>query len=204
MNDLNVRTGRCDRWECCLTEDQQRDLYKWARTPITIGEGEDAVTRYPNEDEAKAYIAAEYGKANVPSHASWHRFLRRAKANAFIDRISGMSEDMDALAASHSVKDETVIEALKIYGMKCIEDEDVKAGVPILNAATAFRDRAQKAEELALKERAQQTKDEQLKLAREKFEAAEKRLNAAAKAVTDETITDEQRVAKVKAIFGIA
>lgn len=183
MNDLNVRTGRCDRWECCLTEEQQRDLYRWARTPITIGEGENAVIRYPNESEAKAYIAGEYGSDKVPSHASWHRFLHRAKANAFIDRISGMSEDMDALAAAHSIKDETVIEALKIYGMKCIEDGEEKCGVPILSAATAFRDRMQKQRELDLKARAQQTKDEQLKLAREKFEAAERRLQAVQDAV---------------------
>ena len=50
-------------------------------------------------------------------------------------------------------------------------------------AAAALQDRAQKAEELSLKERAQQTKDEQLKLAREKFEAAERRLQAVQDAV---------------------
>ena len=183
MNDLNVRTGRCDRWECCLTEEQQRDLYRWARTPIAEGEGENATIRYPNEAEAKAYVAGEYGSDKVPSHAAWYRFLRRMKANAFIDRVSGMSEDLDAIAASHSVKDETVIEALKIYGMKCIEDGEEKCGVPILKAATAFRDRIQKQSEISLKERAQQTKDEQLKLAREKFEAAERRLQAVQDAV---------------------
>ena len=47
----------------------------------------------------------------------------------------------------------------------------------------AITDRLQKAEGINLKAAAQATKDDQLKLAREKFEAAEKRLNAVAEAV---------------------
>ena len=46
--------------------------------------------------------------------------------------------------------------------------------------AMALRDRELHAADLNLKERSQKTKDEQLKLAREKFEAAEKRLAAMA------------------------
>lgn len=44
---------------------------------------------------------------------------------------------------------------------------------------------------------------ERQRLDREKFEAAERRLAAASKTVADETLTDEERVAKVKNIFGI-
>lgn len=49
-----------------------------------------------------------------------------------------------------------------------------------------------------------QLETERQRLDREKFEASERRLAAAKGAVSDETLTDEQRVAKVKAIFGIS
>ena len=55
----------------------------------------------------------------------------------------------------------------------------------------------------ALKAAAQQTKDAQLKLAREKFEAAERRENAAKAAVSDAKLTEAERLARVKEIYGI-
>ncbi|MBR4938297.1 MAG: hypothetical protein IKZ22_05440, partial [Kiritimatiellae bacterium] len=57
-------------------------------------------------------------------------------------------------------------------------------------------------QELSLRERAQETKDEQLKLAREKFEAAERRLAAVQGAVDDAKLTDADKLAKIKEIFG--
>ncbi|MDY3228836.1 MAG: hypothetical protein SOW92_04200, partial [Kiritimatiellia bacterium] len=72
-----------------------------------------------------------------------------------------------------------------------------------VNSAMAIKDRLQKEQELALKSAAQSTKDEQLKLAREKFEAAEKRLNAVQGAVDAPQLTDAERVAKIKSIFGM-
>ena len=67
----------------------------------------------------------------------------------------------------------------------------------------SLRDRDQKERELALKAAAQSTKDEQLKLAREKFEAAERRENAAKATVADKKLTDEERMAKLREIYGI-
>ena len=67
----------------------------------------------------------------------------------------------------------------------------------------AIKDRLQKEQELALKSAAQSTKDEQLKLAREKFEAAERRENAAKATVADNKLSDEERMAKLREIYGI-
>ena len=67
----------------------------------------------------------------------------------------------------------------------------------------AIKDRLQKEQELALKSAAQSTKDEQLKLAREKFEAAERRENAAKATVADSKLSDEERMAKLREIYGI-
>ena len=68
--------------------------------------------------------------------------------------------------------------------------------------AATLADKRLKAAELKLKDRAQQTKDEQLKLAREKFEAAERRENAAKAALGDRKLTDADKLAKMKEIFG--
>jgi len=57
--------------------------------------------------------------------------------------------------------------------------------------------------ELELKAAAQATKDNALNLAREKFEAAEKRLNSVKDAVTDTKLTPAEREAKLKEIFGL-
>ena len=72
-----------------------------------------------------------------------------------------------------------------------------------VNMAAALSERRLRARELDIKARAQETKDEQLKLAREKFEAAEKRLNAVQGAVDAPQLTDAERVAKIKDIFGM-
>jgi hypothetical protein len=60
-----------------------------------------------------------------------------------------------------------------------------------------------KQQELDLKKQAQQTKDEALKLAREKFEAAEARLNEAKAVAGNAAMTDEERMSKIKEIFGM-
>jgi hypothetical protein len=74
--------------------------------------------------------------------------------------------------------------------------------VAFVSAATALIDRMQKERDLELKAAAQETKDEQLKLAREKFEAAERRENAAKGALADNRLTDADKIAKMKEIFG--
>ena len=102
-----------------------------------------------------------------------------------------------------AVDDATAAEAYKGLSVDAAMAGDAKAAALYAQAANAFRDRAQRAEELKLKAAAQGTKDEQLKLAREKFEAAEKRLKAVQGAVDAPQLSDAERVAKIKGIFGM-
>jgi hypothetical protein len=66
-----------------------------------------------------------------------------------------------------------------------------KEAEKVIQMAATLADKRLKAAELKLKDRAQQTKDETLRLAREKFEAAEKRLERVAE------IADAARGGKV-------
>ena len=83
-------------------------------------------------------------------------------------------------------------------------DGDAKTSALYANAAAKYRDAIRTAQELALRTRAQTVKEDELRLAREKFEAAERRLDAARGVAQDETLTDAERVAKIKGIFGIS
>ena len=72
-----------------------------------------------------------------------------------------------------------------------------------MQMAMALRDRQLHSREVDLKDAAQATKDEQLKLARDKCEAAEKRLNAVQGAVDAPQLSDAERIEKIKSIFGM-
>ncbi|MGN0846821.1 MAG: hypothetical protein ACI4RA_05495 [Kiritimatiellia bacterium] len=108
-----------------------------------------------------------------------------------------------AALGQRATKDEALVAAFKALATEAALRTDAKTAVGFVESAMAITDRLQRERELGLKARAQATRDDQLRLAREKFEAAEKRLSAATKAVTDETLTDEQRVERIKGIFGV-
>lgn len=174
---------RTDAWESCLTEDQQRALYAWSRTPIDDGSD---TPRRPTYEQAKAHVSGEYGSDKVPSRAGWYRFLARQRKVDAIQQLCRIEAARDwgrEVVTAAGMDPAELAAAFRAKAMDAMMDDDPKAVSAYAAAAAALQDRAQKAEELALKERAQQTKDEQLKLAREKFEAAERRLQAVQDAV---------------------
>ena len=72
----------------------------------------------------------------------------------------------------------------------------VAAAVQINAASLRMKEQQQKDARLELEQR-------KLDLQREKFEAAEKRLDEAKATVADETLTDEERLSKIRNIFGL-
>ena len=202
---MSEEKTRTDAWESCLTEEQQRALYAWSRTPID--EGSDTPRR-PTYEQAREYIASGAlrtaavsaadpssasrrdgggtGEIPVPSRASWFRFLARQRKVDAIEQLTRIEAARDwgrEVVSAAGMDPAELAAAFRAKAMDAMMDDDPKAVSAYAAAASALQDRAQKAEELALKERAQQTKDEQLKLAREKFEAAERRLQAVQDAV---------------------
>ena len=180
---MSEEKTRTDAWESCLTEEQQRELYAWSRTPIDDGSD---TPRRPTYEQAKEHVAAEYGSDKVPSRAGWYRFLARQRKVDAIQQLCRIEAARDwgrEVVSAAGMDPAELAAAFRAKAMDAMMDDDPKAVSAYAAAAAALQDRAQKAEELALKERAQQTKDEQLKLAREKFEAAERRLQAVQDAV---------------------
>ena len=199
---------RIDSWTGALDTYKQAEIYvKW------LGRGSDVTW-----ETFAQWAADEYGLERVPGRNAFYAWAAKpGESNDYKggagyrawkewqrDKLVESGKLAEELVKScPDIDDAAIVRNIKVLFTEAANTKDFKASASLSTSFAQIMGAALDRQKLALTERAQATKEDQLKLAREKFEAAEKRLNAAAKAVTDETITDEQRVAKVKAIFGI-
>jgi len=182
---------RPDSWAASLSEEQSWALYYKARG-----------LRW---NEAADWAVKEFG-CDAPSRTAFYAWQKRMRSEESAHRLeqAAISSAEAAALAKEKTKDAATVDAFKAIAVDlALRTGNSKDAERFIQAAVAVQDRILKERELALKNRAQETKDEQLKLAREKFEAAEKRLDAVKNAVGDEEISDAERVAKVRSIFGL-
>ena len=185
MEGLKLR--RIDAWESRLTDEQQRELYRWTQTPREVkveGEGEGKVVRRPNFDECMARLD-EMGVPR-PSRGAWFRFkaaMQKMLREELLYSVAASSESAKDLKemtpADYALAADTFTNLAIDASMKGND----KAVSIYSGAARHYREMMQQEKKLDLQSRAQATKEDQLRLAREKFEAAEKRLNAVQDAV---------------------
>lgn len=183
---------RTDSWAAALTEDQQWELYARSkqRGPWTV---------------PAQWAVKEYGIA-MPSQSGFYRWrnaMRASEHDHHMEQAAIAAAEAAALGGK-ATKDEALVSAFKALATEAALETDAKTAIAFVQSAVAIHDRIIKQRELELKSRAQTTKEADLALAREKFEAAEKRLNAASSAVSDDKLSDAERVAKIKSIFGIS
>jgi len=183
---------RKDAWEAPLSAELREQFY-FAIEPLDFPEG-------------TALAAKEPYSLPVPSMAGYYRCQGRARAAIEKARLRASAlaklETAQAVAplvrsaAVNAVGDGVMADTLASLAATAVMQGADKDTITALGSlACGFRANA-------LKAAAQQTKDEQLKLAREKFEAAERRENAAKAALGDTKLTDEAKIAKMKEIFG--
>ena len=183
---------RTDSWAAALTEDQAWTLY--------------AKARHSDWQDAAAWAVKEFGLSRKPSRSGfykWLDYMRGEESSHRLSQAATAAAEAAALAKTQA-KDAALIGAYKAMAAElALRTGSAKEAQKFIEMATALADRQLHAAELDIKERSQKTKDEQLKLAREKFEAAERRENAAKGAIADAKLTDEERMAKLKEIYGI-
>jgi len=170
---------RTDSWASALTEEQGWALYYKARG-----------LRW---NEAADWAVKEYG-IDSPSRTAFYAWLGRMCAEESAHRLeqAATAAAEAAALAKTQTSDEAQIAAYKAMATElALRTGSAGEAAKFVNMAGALADRRLRAAELKLKTAAQQTKDEQLKLAREKFEAAEKRLERVAE------IADAARGGKV-------
>ena len=199
--------ARSDAWEAQLPADTAKELYALTKPPTE--EERQAGRPYLRDFDRDVLPYLSLHGIAAPSHATWFRFKHRMRMDEAAATIISVEASkriaqgitaakIDPRLAADMMTSLSVDEAAKPDG-----ERNEKVMQIFASAAAMFKSAEQRDRELALKAAAQQTKDEQLKLAREKFEAAEKRLNAVQGAVDAPQLTDAERVAKIKSIFGM-
>ncbi|MBQ3808594.1 MAG: hypothetical protein II840_11635 [Kiritimatiellae bacterium] len=178
-----MNAPRSDSWYAGLTEEQLWEMYS----------------------TAKKFGSAWY-KTIEWANAKWKLELKTSKTAYYrwkewmYDQDSGTREHFAALtsrsveeqAAAARILDRSLTDGIKSLAAQAlfVADDPVK-GRALAETFSKFATAALEGEKLKLAAAAQSTKDEQLKLAREKFEAAEKRLERVAE------IADAARGGKV-------
>lgn len=183
---------RSDSWYAMLSEEQLWQLYSVAKRCQWF--------------EVVAHAQKEFGLEAKVSRSAYYRWLdwmRGEESERRLAQARIAALEAGELAKTVGLKDETAIAAYKSLAAEFALKSDAKTANRFMQMAMALRDRQLRSREVDLKDAAQATKDEQLKLAREKFEAAERRENAAKATVADNKLSDEERMAKLREIYGI-
>ena len=187
---------RTDSWAAALTEEQSWQLYYKARRC----EWQDAV----------AWAVKEFKLERKPGRTAFYDWLGQMRGNESAHRLAqaATAAAEAAALAKTQAKDDALIGAYKAMAAElALRTGSAKEAQKFVEMATALADRQLHAAELDIKERSQKTKDAQLKLAREKFEAAEKRLNAVKDAVKTAKANggglSEEALAKIEQAVGM-
>lgn len=172
MNGFAAKT-RTDAWGENLPEDLKARLYAWTKPPAPDEDGESTGPARPwlkSYEDALRQLSLEGVVA--PSRAGWYRFLgrmRRAERLSLVYRVASSAGTAKDVAGAARVSDAVAAETFKALAVDAAMAGDEKTASLYAGAASAIAARLQKDRELALR--------------REKFEAAEKRLEAVQNAV---------------------
>ena len=189
---------RTDSWAAGLSEEQSWELYSKARRC--------------QWQEAAAWAVKEFGLEKGPSRTAFYAWMTAMREEEHEHRMgqAAIAAAEAAALGGKCTKDEALIQAFKALATDvALTTGDARSASAFVNSAMAIKDRLQKEQELALKSAAQSTKDEQLKLAREKFEfdAAKAAMEKAAEIKTisaDDALAADEKIAKVRAaLFGV-
>ena len=196
---------RADSWASVLEPAEMWTVYDFHYNPDGGAAGKWEVTA--------AWAEKEFKLSRRPSREAFYKWLKAMKELAPAHRRE-VRETADEIAAesakSLTVNDTEIIAFAKSRALdaatvaKNPEEAErfMRMAEMFIRAGQKEAELKIKREELELKTRAQSVKEDELKLAREKFEAAERRENAAKGALADNKLTDADKIAKMKEIFG--
>ena len=186
---------RSDAWEAGLSEETRRELYRLTKAPTDEERKENRPWLRDFGRDVLPYLSLHGIVA--PGRTAWYNFLGRMREDEAAQTVIGLETSKRIARGIQAVQIDQRLAADMMTSLavdeaaKPCEARNEKAMQIFANAAALFAGAAQREEELKLKGRAQETKDEQLRLAREKFEAAERRLERVAE------IADAARGGKV-------
>jgi hypothetical protein len=182
---------RADAWDAPLTDAQRWQAYDQMRRARWY--------------EVAEWAQAEFGLARAPGRNAlyaWAKRMRSLESAHRIEQAVQAREEIGALAGTAAASDR-LIAAYKSMAAELALKGNAADAVKLTTMAMQLAAQQTAAAELAIKKQRLDQQQDALRLAREKFEAAEARLAAAAGAVADDTLTPEARQARLKEIFGL-
>ena len=197
---------RSDAWEAALAEETRRELYRLTKPPSSAEAAEGRPYLRNFEREVLPYLS-QHGIV-APGRTAWYNFLGRMREEEAAETVIGVETSKRIAQGITAAKIDPQLAADMMTSLavdeaaKPPEERNEKVMQIFASAAAMFATSAQRDKELQLKADKGRRDDEALKLAREKFEAAERRENAAKAALGDTKLTDEAKIAKMKEIFG--
>ena len=130
--------------------------------------------------------------------------MRSLDAETRLKRAAISVNEAANMADRVGITDEDLVKTFKSLAADAVMTSgDAETASRYVQMAVSVADRARAIEELKVKQASQATKDEQLRLAREKFEAAQAQIEKAKSAVSSKTMTPEERQERLKEIFGL-
>ena len=197
---------RSDAWEAQLPAGTTQELYRLTKPPTK--EEAEAGRPWLRDFERDVLPYLSLHGIVAPSHATWFRFKHRMRMDEAAETVisvetskriaRGITEaKIDQQLAADMMTSLSVDEAAKPP-----DQRNEKVMQIFASAAAMFANAAQRDRELQLKADKGRLDAAALKLARDKFEAAERRENAARSALGDTKLTDAAKIAKMKEIFG--
>ena len=173
----NLRKTRADAWGGNFSDEVQTRLYV-----------EGSAMSY---QIAKAWAKKDL-KIDLPGPSCWYRFLQRMReedAALRLAKASDSSREIGSIARQAAIGDTDLIKSLQSLGATAALQGDVDTANKFISMATNLAHVASRAEEL--------------RIANEKLKILQAKEAKAVEAVKDEKLTDAERVAKMKSIFGI-
>lgn len=164
---------RADSWAADLTEEQRWDVYYRARA-----------ARW---NEVAAWAAKEYSLESAPSRTAFYSFLaqmRRDESAHRLEQVKVAAIEAAALARGAKLSDEETEGAYRCMAAElALRTGSAKEAERFMRMASAIADRRLREAEFALREKALRMKESQTTLG-------------------DGRLTADQKVAKLKEIFG--
>ena len=149
------------------------------------------------------FVGKQYG---IPvSHSMLGRFfdwMRKAESALILVSVK-TAKDIAGGIARVDVDPKLAADALTALSLDAATQRNDEAMKILADAAAKYHAVAQGAEKLRLDAARQRTAEETLRLSREKFEAAQRREEAAKETIADAKLSPEEREARLKAIFGM-
>lgn len=189
MTDAASRKARADAWWSALGEEECWEVWgKMQRLPWH------AVAAWLRKEKG-----LEVSRSAIFRFGAW---IRPQAAARRLELAVLARQEAQGLAKAAGAKQDMADAFMAMGAEVALRSGDAADASAWIKMAASLLDAARKDAELRLREEAQKTAAGQLALAREKFEAAEKREAAAKGALANSALSDEDKVARMKEIFG--